>query len=131
MANNLTISNTINGSIDGLGFSANANANLVPLGNAFYAEGITVSTGSYTLITTGSNFGTISTIYAENTSATGSISLVLSASGVANNLGIIPPIGSTSPNGIATIINWQNTFSGLYAQAVTTASAGIFIIASA
>jgi hypothetical protein len=130
MANTLNITANINGSINGLNISETSNGAFTPVGSTAFAQSILVPTGSYTLIVTGSNFGTASIFYGENTSTSGSISLALSASGVVNDLGNIPSVGS-STNGIGSIINWNGPFTALYAQAYTTASYGVFVVTSA
>ena len=135
MANTLTYNASVVGNINGLGFNEAGGASLTPVGSTVLAQSVLINTGAYQLALTGSGFGTASVFYIENTSTTGSINLAISTSyagiGAVNNLGTIPSASAASPNGVPTVINWNNTFAGIYAQAVNSASNVIFVVASA
>jgi hypothetical protein len=129
MANTLTISANINGTVNNGGVGPNnGNTQLTPVGNNVYDNSLTIPPNIWTLVATGSNFGTASVIYIANTSNTSSLSFAISASGVVSNVGTIPPIIGTSNS--ATLIQWNNTFAGLYALTTPSASAGWYTVVS-
>lgn len=129
MANTLTIAASVNGNVNNGGVGpVNGNTQLIPIGNNVYDNSLTLPPNVWTLVATGSNFGTASVIFSSNTSNTSSLSLALSASGVVNNFGILPAITGTNNN--ASVIQWNNTFTGLYAMPSPSASAAWFTIVS-
>lgn len=133
MANSANINISVSGQVNGLNLSQAGNLSTIPSGSTALAESILITTGTWQLIITGSNFGTASSFTVFNTQ-TGSINLALSNSfsNTVNNLGTIPAMPSTTSftgnNGNPTSIQWNNTFGGLYAQAVTNNSYGVFVI---
>jgi hypothetical protein len=132
MANNITLNANIVGNINGLGINEAGNVSLTPNGSTVLAESTQINTGAYQLVLTGSNFGTASIFYVENTGTTGSINLAISTSaGLVSNLGNIPAASATATVGVPSVIQWNNTFNGLYAQATPSASNVVFVVASA
>jgi hypothetical protein len=127
MANNLITNISVNGSVNGLTINTSGGSNLAPTGSIVLAESVLVQTGSYQLVATGS-INPISIIYIGNSGVTGSINVALSSSTGVTNLGNIGP--SNGSINTATLVNWNSTFSGLYAQAITTASYAIFVVSS-
>lgn len=130
MANSAQILISTIGSVNGLNINQSGNSSIIPSGSVALGESIFLTTGVYTLIQTGSNFGTASSITVFNTS-TGSISLAISASGTVSSLGTILGQSNSASfngnNGIPTSIAWNNTFSGLYANA-SAPTYGVFVI---
>ena len=128
MANNFNTSVNINGNINGLGVTAAGGLSLTPIGSTIFSEAMPITTGSYQLVLTGSNFGTASVFYVENTSTTSSINVAVSSSGGVSALGTLPV--ATANNSSATLINWNQLFAGIYAVANQSASNCVFVVAS-
>ena len=128
MANNLSVNASVQGSVNGLTINSSGANSYTPTGSIVIAESVFVQTGSYQLIITGSS-QPISTIYVGNSSNSASINVVLSGSnGNVNNLGNVSVSNGT--NNSPSVIQWNQTFNSIWAQAVTTGSYVIFVVAS-
>lgn len=119
MANSLSITNGVNGSVNGLTINQNSSVNLTPTGSFLFAESVFVQTGSFQQLYSGSAVG-VSIISLANSSTTASVGFAVSASGVVNNFGTIGPAGVNANNG--SNISWNQSFGSLYAIAYNTAS---------
>ena len=129
MANSLSIAASVNGNINGLAISQAGNASLVPTGSIALAESVYVNTGSYQQVVTGSGGPFVaSVIYSANTSPTGSIALAVSYSGIVASLGTIGPSNGTQNN--SSLVQWNQPFTSLWAQATVTQSYGVFVVAT-
>lgn len=128
MANTLNLSAGVNGSINGLNVNQSSQTALAPTGSTIFAESVLINTSSYQQVFTGSVGQPIGVIYFANTSPTGSISVAVSASGVVSNLGSVGP--SNGINSSGTVIQWNGPITAIYAEALTTQSFGVFVIAA-
>lgn len=126
MANSLSTNASVNGNVNGMAIGINGSITTSPTGSTSVQESFLVNTGSYQLVLTGSTIQNVGTIIALNTSPTGSIQLQVSYSGISANLGTLPP--SSTGNGTPSLLQWNAPITGLYAQAFTTQSYGVFAL---
>lgn len=110
-----------------LSLNKSGNNSLNNTGSFAFAEALTISTGAWTQVCTGSQPASV--IYVSQGSASvGSLNIAISASGVVNSLGTIGPANGTSEN--PCLIQWNGPFTALFAQAVVSSSNATFVVAS-
>ena len=131
MANIANINVNLTGQVNGFNLSQGGSVSTSPVGSTALAESILITTGPYQLIQSGTNFGNASSITVFNT-GTGSINLAISSSGNVSNLGTVAAQATTSSftggNAIPSSIQWNQSFSGIYAQAVASNTYGVFVV---
>jgi hypothetical protein len=125
--NNINYTVNLAGNINNGGVGPfSGNTSTTPVGIITYENSLPIPLNVWTQVATGSNAGTASVIAFSNTSNTGSITVALSASGEVNNLGTAPATNGVTNN--ASLIQWNNVWTSLWAIANVSASTAWFVV---
>lgn len=130
---NLNTSITLNGNVNGLNINQSGNTAIIPSGSIADTGTVLVSTGIYQQIFTASVVQNVGQIALFNQSATSSVNFAISYSGGVSNVGQLAPflgVISAGNTGTPSLIQWNQEFNGLYAQAVSSASFVVYALAA-